>query len=590
MDVSSISGGGGIGEGLLVKQQKIQAQQLRNQDNKVKALDTKISAYNEVDSKRRALYDALKKIDSPDTIAARALQLSDPETTVGKVTVSPKSALGDYTFEVVELATPSQITNTSRIASTLYGNPVSTTTSDTGPLLSALRLPGLKEGTLTLQVGRLGTPNLSSYTLNLQFSDTLQDFFQKIETATNGDVIASYDSVTDKISLQSLQGKDLVVGAPSNTSNFFDLAHLFSKANPSANLSTPFNTESEVSLGTVQVTAPISNSQLTANSITSGNLNINGVEIPYDVDKDSLTALMYRISNSKANARLSYNPSLDQFTLLNTQSGALGIEASDTGTLLEALKLNRTEAQFTLGKNAQFKVNGGPLMSSTHNDLQDVQHGVEGVSLLLKEKGTLSFNIKPNAEPAEKALQNFVEAYNNFVGFVKEKTKITTSDKKATAGPLSDDRDLKNLVSNLRLTAVGKLDTPNQAITSLVNLGISTSSMTSDPKLSLDSTKLKKEIEVNPNEVLQAVKAASKALLTPIEPYVNRYLRQVPGGTDKTPQQRLTEDKNRLQAQQAKVQREIEALKKKYAEDELKAQMAFENSQRQISSLASFNR
>lgn len=589
MDVSGISGGG-VGEGLLIKQQKLQAQQLQNHENKIRAIDNKINAYNEVDSKRRALYDALKKIDAPETIAARALQLNDPETKVGSVTVAPKSALGEYTFEITELASASKITNSGRLANPLYSASISTTTADTGPLLSALKLPSLTEGNLTLQVGRPGTPQAASYTLNVNFADTLQDFCQQIEMVTNGDVKLSYDGATDKFSLESVNGKDLILGAPGNTSNFFELAHLFSKKNPSSDPTASFSTASEVPLGTVQVTSLIKDSQLAAGNVTSGTLKINGVEIPYDVEKDSLTALMYRVSGSKANATLSYNPSLDQFTLLNSKTGALGIEISDTGTLLQALKLNATDSVFALGKNAQFKVNGGPLLSSTDNEIQSAQHNIEGVAITFKEKGTLSFNIKPDAAPAEKALQNFVEAYNNFMTFVSSKTKITKNDKKPTAGILSDDRDLKNLTSSLRLLALGTLDTPNQTIKGLANLGISTSKTVSDPQLSLDAAKLKQEIENNPKEVLEAVKAASKVLIEPIEPYVNRYLRKVPGEVDKTPQQRLTENKNRIQAQQTKVQQEIDALKKKYAQDEMKAQMAFENSQRQIASLTSFNR
>lgn len=589
MDVSGISGGG-IGEGLSIKQQKLQAQQLKIHDDKIRAIDNKINAYNEIDTKRRALYDALKKIDSPDTIAARALQLADPETKVGKVTVAPKSALGDYTFEVTELASASKITNTERISNPLYASSVSATTVDTGPLLSALRLSNLTEGTLTLQVGKPGTPQSTTHTLNVNFADTLQEFFQQIETATNGEVKASYDGTTDTFSLESLKGRDLILGAPGNTSNFFELAHLFSKKNPSLDPTASFTTKSEVQLGALQVTSILKESQFKEGTISSGTLKINGVEIPYDVEKDTLAVLMYRISSSKANATLSYNPSLDQFTLLNSQTGALGIEISDTGTLLQALKLGSTGSEFTLGKNAQFKVNGGPLISSTENEIKNAQHHIDGVSIVLKEKGTLSFNIKPDAEPAEKALQNFVEAYNSFMTFVSSKTKITKDDKKVIAGPLSDDRDLKNLTSNLRLLALGALDTPNQTIKSLGNLGISGSKTVSDPQLSLDNTKLNQEIENNPKEVLEALKVASKALLEPIEPYVKRYLRKVPGEVDKTPQQRLKENKSRIQAQQTKVQQEIEALKKKYAQDEMKAQMAFENSQRQIASLTSFSR
>jgi hypothetical protein len=79
MDISGISGNG-MAEGLTARQLQIQNKALTQHNSKVQAIDQKVKAYQEVDTRRDALITALKKIAAAETLGARQLELADKES------------------------------------------------------------------------------------------------------------------------------------------------------------------------------------------------------------------------------------------------------------------------------------------------------------------------------------------------------------------------------------------------------------------------------------------------------------------------------------------------------------------------------
>jgi len=289
-------------------------------------LDQKTKAYDEIETKVKDLYHSLKHLDNINL--DRKLDII-PSGSI-KATAQAAAAVGSYHIHVQNLATASQLSGYASCSAALYGTLVDIHSLDEGPLLSAL--PSLKEGWATINNQRI----------EILFSDTLQDVFQKVNAATRGDLEINYDPHTDKMTLTSLSGQPILVGSAQDTSNFWQVMQLPSKSQSTPSTAGPLSTISEMSLGRVQLTVPMAESGLKHQNLfdsTSHTLHINGYAIPYDPQIDSISTIMQHIQNSGCGVQLTYNPIQDQFALINEKMGAIGMQVEDTGRLIEVLGL-----------------------------------------------------------------------------------------------------------------------------------------------------------------------------------------------------------------------------------------------------------
>lgn len=125
-------------------------------------------------------------------------------------TAGAGTATGNYTFNILELASA-----TRRVGTTDIGLGISATDDVSGVTLATLPTStAVKPGTFTV--------NGQAVTVDL--TDSLADVFNKISTATGGEVTASYNSADDKIELSG--ASEIVLGAANDTSNFLAVARL----------------------------------------------------------------------------------------------------------------------------------------------------------------------------------------------------------------------------------------------------------------------------------------------------------------------------------------------------------------------------
>lgn len=398
------------------------------------------------------------------------------------LSASSGAAAGSYTISVSQLATKAARTGASDITAGL-----AETNDVSGVTLATMRTAAVPTG---------GFFTINGQQVQVDVTSSLQDVFDAIATATGGDVTAGYDAATDRITLTSGSGSEIVLGAANDTSNLLAVLKLTNSGGDTVT--------SGGSLGTARTGNVLANSGLRT-PITAldgdgaGTFTINGVEIAYNVNTDSLNTIIKRINASGAGVTAAYDSANDRVTLTNNATGDLGMTVSEApGGLLGALGLTSGHT-VVRGQNAEFSINGGATLISTSNTLSESAHGITGLSVTVDREATETVTIEPDTAKMREKIDAFITAYNAVGLFIDDKSRITTTDGKVTASVLSNNREIQLWQRDLRNLAFGAVEGQGTAMDRLDDLGIS---LDRDGRLSVsNSDKLMRALESSPAEV-----------------------------------------------------------------------------------------
>jgi flagellar hook-associated protein 2 len=419
----------------------------------------KISALGQVSTALQDLQDNLQSIRSSSVFTSRAVT-SDNTTTTWKSTSAAGAPVGTYKFAIQQLATAANITGASNI-----GAGLAPTSNVTGVTLANMN---------TATAVTAGKFTVNGVEITIATTDTLNDVFTKIATATGNVVTGAYTPSTtnpnpDTITLTSSSGT-LMLGAATDTSNFLQVMKLGNGGAGSSTSSGP--------LGIVKTSATLVNSALvttpTGDVSGNGSFTINNVPITYNVNTDSLSAVLARINASTAGVTAAYDAASDRVVLTNKNTGDTGINiAETTGNLLTALGLTTAAGStFNLGKNAQFTVNGGPTLTSTSNTLDATVHGITGLSVTVNTQTTQTLTVESDTGTMQTAIQGFLDKFNAVQDTIEAKTKITTGAGTVSTSILSDNREIQSWARQLQQLAFNTVSGVTGSITKLDDLGI----------------------------------------------------------------------------------------------------------------------
>lgn len=430
------------------------------------------------------LKDSLQAIRAGDVFSARTVS-ADVAATTWKSSSVTGAPLGSYTFAVSQLATAARLQGATNISSGLAA------TSDvSGVTLSTMR---------TATPVTAGTFTVDGQQVTVALTDSLQDVFTKI-TAAAPDVTASYDAATDAVTLARPSG-ELVLGAANDTSNFLSVLKL-------ANNGTR-TTSSAAALGVLKLTSPLASAGLTAgfgapaiDGSGNGSFTLNGVAIAYNANTDTLGAVLNRINAAGAGVTASYDSANDRVLLANKATGDTGIAVSEAaGGLLDALGLSTTAGGTLVhGKNAQFRVNGGPLLSSTSNTLGASAHGIDGLSVTVNTETTQTLQIESDTAAMSSSIQTVLDKFNALQDLIETNTKIDVAGGSVTTAILSDNREVQHWGQQIRALAFDAIVGGTGSIQRLDHLGIDFSS-TSGHLTVKDSGKLATALSTKPEDV-----------------------------------------------------------------------------------------
>jgi flagellar hook-associated protein 2 len=512
-----------------------------------------VGALAAVRTSMEAVQDALQTLWDEKLYTARIVT-SDTANTTWKAASTAGAELGSYKFTISELATASKLSG-----ATDLGAGLSATADVSGLTLATLA---------TATAPTAGTFTVNGRQVTVATTDSLQDVFDAISDATDGDVTAAYSAATDRVTLTSTNG-NVVLGAANDTSNLLSVLRL---ANNSSGTVT-----SGGALGTVKLSGTLASAGLRASSLSaSGAFTINGVSISYDTATDSLATVMSRINASSAGVKATYDGTSDRMVLTNTRTGDFGITVAeaDADGLLAALGL-RSGTTLDLGKNAQFTVNDGPTLTSASNTLDAAVHGITGLSVTVNSKTTQVLEVATDASAMEEAIGTFIDEFNGFQMQVDELTRTTVTGGTVTTSVLSNNREVDTWAAELRSLAFGAVSGLSGTIDRLDDLGVDFDGYSGQLKLK-DPDKMTAALLDHPDDVSDFFLSGSKG-------FVNRmftYLTKVKGSNNKQ-QERLNRANTSLDVQIADLERRLQSERELLTSSFLKMQDAQSTAQTQ---------
>lgn len=381
--------------------------------------------------------------------------VSSATTGAFQATATAGSAPGTYQFAVTKLATAARREGTADI-----GAGLSTTSNVSGLTLATMP---------TATAVTAGTFSVNGQKVTVATTDSLQNVFNAIATATGSTVTAAYDSATDKVTLTGTGPNGVSLGAANDTSNFLRALKLGNNGTGTVT--------SSAALGTVKVNSTLATAGLRT-AITAvdgagdGSFTINGVAIAYNVNTDTLSGVISKINQAGAGVTASYDGVTDRVLLANTSLGNLGIAVSEAaGGLLGALGLG-SGGTFVAGQDAEFTVNGGPTLTAAGNTFDATAHGIAGLSVTVDAATTQTITVSADTDTMRKQIDAFVKAYNDVQTFVDEQTKITAKAGTVTTAVLAGNREVQNNARELRTLAFGSVAGLTGTIQRLEHLGI----------------------------------------------------------------------------------------------------------------------
>lgn len=438
----------------------------------------KITAFGTINTNLLALQTATQALGDNNVFLGRSAEVSDPSWSV---TASPGAALGQHAFNVLSLATKAQVTGAMDA-----GGGISATNDVSGVTLETMNLSTpITAGTFTVNGSQV----------TIATTDSLQDVFDKISTATGGAVTASYDSATDTVSLNS--GGEIILGSANDTSNFLSVMKLYNNGTGTIT--------STSRLGVVNTSAALVNAHLQqpitgVDSNGDGSFVINGVTIAFNVNTDSIQGILTKINQSGAGVTASYDSIADKFVLANNTTGDIGLSISESaGGLLEAMGLNST-GTLVRGQNASVQVDGGTALTSMSNTFDASLTGLQGLAVTASSTGSQTVTVSSDTSDAETKIQAFIDAYNTLQSYIDSQTLTTSTDSTVTTSLLSGNRDVTDMASSLRSIVFNAVPGLTGTIQRLDSMGIGFDGISSQLQIT-DQSKLDSALQDNPDQV-----------------------------------------------------------------------------------------
>jgi len=451
-----------------------------------------------------------------------------------QVTVASTDSLQDV-FNNIASATNNKVT-----ASYNSGTDEITLTSSDG---SPLVLGSAADTSNFLQVAQLYSPDHSSVTsasatglngssanvttgsftvdgaqVTVASTDSLQDIFNNIASATNNKVTAAYNSSTDSITLASTDGSPLVLGNSADTSNFLQVAQL--------SVPNPDSVTSASALGKVNTTVTMTDSDLATPVSDGGSGNgaftINGVTINYDASTDSIQNVLDRINSSSAGVTAAYNTVNNRFVLTNNTTGNVGISMQDvpgSGNFLAATGLSG--GALISGKNLTYTLNNSSqTLVSESNTITQASSGIQNLSVTALATGSATVTVGSDTSAVSTAIQQFITDYNSVQNYISSQQIVSTgSDGTVTPGTLTGDQTADDITTNLRSLSFIAGSGLSGAIKTLGDLGIQTNGQNNTLSLS-DSSTLNSALANNLSSVQSFFSDATNGMATQLSNYI----------------------------------------------------------------------
>lgn len=463
------------------------------------AISDRKTAYSSIATQLGVLQNRVDELNDGTLFDTRKTTTTDED--VATALAEAGASQGTFAFQVIQLATLAARQGTGNV-----GRPLSATAD-----VSSVSLSGAPFGTAV----KMGTFMINGEQVTVESTDSLQGVFDKISAATGGMVTASYNPNTDTITLTG--ANEIVLGSAADTSNFLQVARL-------SNNGTTTVTSSSA-LGAVRLSGSISSANLATTvsdgGVGAGSFRINGVEITFNADADSISEVLKRINDSSAGVTASYDSVNDRFLLTNKSTGDVGIALEDvTGNFLAATGL--ADGSLQRGKDLLYTVNSGGQLSNHSNTITEDSSGIDGLSVTVRDVGDVTVGVASDTDRIKKVITDFIADYNKIQALIDTNTASTTDAKgKVTAGVLAGESEASSIASELRRMVAGSFSFLTGAIRRLEGIGITTSGDNNNLTLS-NAAKLDAALSSDLDDVKALFTHESSGLAVKLADYLER--------------------------------------------------------------------
>jgi flagellar hook-associated protein 2 len=445
-----ISAGGlitGIDSNSLIQQLlQLDRQPAARLERRVTTLRTQQTALREMRTQLQTLRNRAQDFRLDNVFSAFEANSSDSAIATATV-ASPNPVVGAFALNVTQLATATVATSSSKLGAAV--NPAAT-----------LNASGIATD------GTAGTFTINGVQFNVDPATQSLNSILSAITSSGAGVTASYDALTDRVSLTNTAPGDTNVinlGATGDTSDFL------ARIAVSGTTQSTGGGGSTVATGTRNLGAVDPNEVLNAVSfangaITAGSFSINGVSINVDPTQDSILTVVGAINSSDAGVDASYDTATDSIRIVSRTLGSRTIRFGGVGDTSNFLSVtNLASATQTSGNDAQFTINSGPVQTRNTNEISDA---IGGVTLRLQNTGTSTVTVATDNDTIVERVQAFIDEFNAATGRLRDAT--------ANGAVLASDGSIRNIESFLRSNIFNQVTGVGSSFQSLAEIGITT--------------------------------------------------------------------------------------------------------------------
>ncbi|MEI8294230.1 MAG: flagellar filament capping protein FliD [bacterium] len=526
------------------------------------ANSAKSNAISEIKNLVSSFKGSLSNLVSSESLYKKSATFADASTK-WTASASKDTPAGQYTLKLETSATASKLTGSADLVPDLN---TSTPISD-------------------IFVGR--TIKTGSFTINgkqitIASSDSLDDIFGKISSSTG--VSASYSG--DQIHLSS--AAPLSLGAPNDTSNFLQVMRLSGSGVLSG--SSYQVTSAAPGLSAPKLNVPLNSSNLSGLTPLASGVDhaiiINGQSISYN-STDTVQDVLDRINKSTAGVIASFDLASGQFSLKNQTTGNVGITVSDSGTGTLGVALGLVGQTTVLGDDATFRVNGGGLLTSRSNVLDESAHGIMGLSVTANAIGEQTVTVSGDPSAVKNSLNDFVSKYNAVQNAIEKYTKVTVDGKKVTSGILAGNSQLSILSRSLRSMLYQAGSGITGSVQRLSDIGIGFSGIESTISIT-NSSLLDSKLSTAADDVSAYFSTSNSGLIDRLDKFLSGYVSDSSSATGGFQAQidSLSEQNTSLDKQIDDVERRLTAQRSLLESSFISMESAQSNFQQQSSYLS----
>jgi flagellar hook-associated protein 2 len=464
---------------------------------------SKSSAINDIKGLLGTLKTSISSLATEESLYKKGVTFKDASTN-WKATASKDTPAGEYKFNLISEASASKLSGSSNLVAPL--DPTKT----------------IAEISVGRTITAPGFFTVNGQRINVASTDTLQKVIDDIKS-----IAGTADLVGDQIQIVSL-GSPLSLGAPNDTSNFLQAMQLSgsgtkTEGDPSITTDDVYSvTSSASSLSAPRLNVALKDSGLAGiPSGVTGSLEINGESVSYNSDTDTISTILDKINASKAGVSAIFDISQRVFSLTNKTTGNVGISVIDNGPLGGALGL--TTGTTTNGNDATFSINGGGILTSRSNILDETAHGIKGLSVTANKIGEQTLTVAGDYTAAKDSLNDFITKYNAVQNAIEKYTKVTVAGDKVSSAILAGNRELSTLSRSLRTMLYQSGAGITGSVQRLSDLGINFAGI--EPTISLTkSSQLESKLATAADDIAEYFSTTDGGLIDRLDTLLSSYV------------------------------------------------------------------